>query len=76
MADPKFLILGSNSFSGATFVDYLTEQGHDVFATSRSNEPHDALLPYKWHKRPGRVRFQRIDINRDLDALMPWNYRP
>jgi dTDP-glucose 4,6-dehydratase len=69
MADPKFLILGSNSFSGATFVDYLTEQGHDAFATSRSNEPHNALLPYKWHKRPGRVRFQRIDINRDLDVL-------
>ena len=25
MADPKFLVLGSNSFSGATFVDYLAE---------------------------------------------------
>jgi dTDP-glucose 4,6-dehydratase len=69
MADPKFLVLGSNSFSGATFVDYLTERGHDVFATSRSVEPHDALLPYKWEKRAGRVRFQRIDINHDLDVL-------
>ena len=69
MADPKFLILGSNSFSGATFADYLTEHGHDVFATSRSDEPHDALLPYKWQKRPGNVRFQRVDINHDLEAL-------
>lgn len=69
MADPKFLVLGSNSFSGATFVDYLAEQGHDVVATSRSDEPHEAMLPYKWQKRPGNVRFQRVDINRDLDAL-------
>ena len=69
MADPKFLVLGSNSFSGATFVDYLAEKGHDVVATSRSDEPHEALLPYKWQKRPGTVRFQRVDINRDLDAL-------
>ena len=69
MADPKFLVLGSNSFSGATFVDYLAEHGHDVVATSRSDEPPGALLPYKWQKRPGAIRFQRIDINRDLDAL-------
>jgi dTDP-glucose 4,6-dehydratase len=69
MADPKFLVLGSNSFSGATFVDYLAAQGHDVVATSRSDEPHQALLPYKWQARKGAVRFQRIDINHDLDAL-------
>jgi dTDP-glucose 4,6-dehydratase len=68
-ADEKYLILGSNSFSGATFADHLAADGHDVIATSRSDEPHDALLPYKWQKRPGRVRFRRIDLNHDLDAL-------
>lgn len=65
----KFLILGSNSFSGATFADFLAAQGHDVIATSRSAEPHEALLPYKWRKRPGKVIFKRIDINNDLVAL-------
>jgi dTDP-glucose 4,6-dehydratase len=65
----KFLVLGSNSFSGATFADFLASLGYDVLATSRSPEPHEALLPYKWHKRPGRVSFQRIDINHDLDEL-------
>jgi dTDP-glucose 4,6-dehydratase len=68
-ADEKYLILGSNSFSGATFADHLAADGHDVIATSRSDEPHDALLPYKWQKRPGRVRFRRIDLNHDFDAL-------
>ena len=41
-ADSKFLVLGSNSFSGATFCDHLAAQGHDVIATSRSDEPHAA----------------------------------
>ena len=65
----KFLILGSNSFSGATFADFLAAKGYDVLATSRSDEPHDAFLPYKWQKRPGKVRFKRVDLNRDLEAL-------
>jgi dTDP-glucose 4,6-dehydratase len=66
---PKFLILGSNSFSGATFVAYLVTQGHDVLATSRSPEPHPAFLPYKWQSTTDAVRFQTIDINHDLDSL-------
>lgn len=65
----KFLVLGSNSFSGATFCDHLAEIGYDVLATSRSEEPNEALLPYKWEKRPGSVRFRKVDINHDLDAL-------
>jgi dTDP-glucose 4,6-dehydratase len=65
----KFLILGSNSFSGATFADYLAAKGYDVLATSRSGEPHDAFLPYKWQKRPGKVRFRRVDLNNDLETL-------
>jgi dTDP-glucose 4,6-dehydratase len=65
----KFLILGSNSFSGATFADHLAAAGFDVLATSRSEEPHEALLPYKWQTRAGKVRFKRIDINSDLETL-------
>lgn len=65
----RFLVLGSNSFSGATFVDYIAEKGYDVVATSRSPEPHGAMLPYKWRKHPGSVRFEKVDINHDLGAL-------
>jgi dTDP-glucose 4,6-dehydratase len=68
-SDEKYLILGSNSFSGATFADRLAADGVEVIATSRSDEPHDAFLPYRWQKRQGRVRFKRIDLNHDLDAL-------
>ncbi len=64
---PRFLILGSNSFSGATFVDYVAGEGHEVIATSRSVEAPRALLPYSW--APRDVRFEVIDLNHDLPAL-------
>lgn len=63
----RFLVLGSNSFSGATFCDHLAAAGHDVIATSRSPEPHHAFLPYRW--RANGVRFVQVDINRELEVL-------
>ena len=44
----KFLIIGSNSFSGASFVRHLLRAGHDVIGISRSAEPNAAYLPYRW----------------------------
>ncbi len=65
----KFLVLGSNSFSGATFTAHLAANGIEVLATSRSDEPHPAFLPYKWIEDGAAVRFRRIDLNHDLAAL-------
>ncbi|MFL6244845.1 MAG: GDP-mannose 4,6-dehydratase [Thermoanaerobaculia bacterium] len=70
MSPAKVLVLGSNSFSGATFVDFLLERGHDVIGCSRSPEPADVFLPYKWQPRAGSFRFFQYDLNRDLDALL------
>jgi len=70
---PKFVVLGSNSFSGASFCAHLLSEGCDVIGMSRSPEPNDVFLPYKWKKAPGRFRFEQIDLNHDLDradALM------
>lgn len=65
----RFLVLGANSFSGATFCDHLAARGHDVIATSRSAPPDAAFLPYRWQARPGAVRFTRVDLNHDLGTL-------
>ncbi|MCE7997275.1 MAG: NAD-dependent epimerase/dehydratase family protein [Rhodobiaceae bacterium] len=65
----KFLILGANSFSGATFADFVAEQGIGVIATSRSEQSASAFLPYTWTKRQGTVRFETVDLNHDLDKL-------
>jgi dTDP-glucose 4,6-dehydratase len=65
----KALVIGSNSFSGASFVSWLMDQGIDVIGVSRSDQPADVMLPYRWGKKIGKFSFQRIDINHDLDAL-------
>jgi dTDP-glucose 4,6-dehydratase len=44
----KLLIIGSNSFSGASFIDYALNKDVKMIGTSRSAQPVDALLPYKW----------------------------
>jgi dTDP-glucose 4,6-dehydratase len=69
------LVIGSNSFSGASFVDYLLERGYPVVGCSRSSEPHSAFLPYKWAARPGKFQFYQCDLNRDIDALMTLIHR-
>jgi dTDP-glucose 4,6-dehydratase len=66
----KFLVIGSNSFSGASFVDYLLRRGNDVIGVSRSPEPHRVFLPYRWAGLDARFRFEQCDLNHDLDRLM------
>jgi dTDP-glucose 4,6-dehydratase len=65
----KVLVIGSNSFSGASFVSYLLDQGIDVIGVSRSAPPDDVFLPYRWTGKDSRFHFQQIDLNKDLDAL-------
>lgn len=66
----RFLVIGSNSFSGAHFVGHLLERGCEVLGFSRSPEPNDVFLPYKWRADTGRFRFEQIDLNRNLDAAI------
>jgi len=65
----KYLVIGSNSFSGASFVDHLLSRGLDVIGTSRSAEVAAPFRIYGWQRRPGSFRFEQIDLNRDLDDL-------
>jgi dTDP-glucose 4,6-dehydratase len=65
----KILVIGSNSFSGASFAAWLLKRGHEVIGVSRSAEPHRAFLPQRWTKEAGNFRFEQIDLNHDLDKL-------
>ena len=62
------VVIGSNSFSGATFVDFALRQGIRVIGTSRSQEPNDAFLPYKWNN-DANFGFHRLDLNKDLPEI-------
>jgi dTDP-glucose 4,6-dehydratase len=66
----RFLVIGSNSFSGAQFVKYLLRNGHQVLGASRSAEPYDVYLPYRAESGVDRFRFAQIDINHQLDELI------
>ncbi len=65
----KVLVLGSNSFSGASFVRHILRAKAEVVGISRSPEPTSALLPYRWDDH-SHFRFHSLDLNRDLAEIM------
>lgn len=66
---PDFLVIGSNSFSGASFTAFLLEQGYSVVAVSRSPEGHRALTPYLWRPDRTGVTFHQLDLNTQLPEI-------
>lgn len=69
----RILVIGSNSFSGASFVAHALEAGATVWGVSRSQEPHAAFLPYRWGATAAlateRFRFHQLDLNQDTDRI-------
>lgn len=65
----RVAVIGSNSFSGASFCRFLLERGCEVVGISRSAEPIDALLPYRWGEHT-RLRFHQLDLNQDLERIV------
>ncbi|ASD67484.1 MULTISPECIES: GDP-mannose 4,6-dehydratase [Pseudoalteromonas] len=70
MIESPVLVLGSNSFSGASFCSYLLKQEKQVIAVSRSNEPNPVLLPYKWLSLDHQINFHQLDLNHHLAEIM------
>ena len=69
----KVYVIGSNSFTGASFVDYLLSQGVQVMGCSHSAEPSPVFLPYKWRGAlPNKAAFQfaQFDLNRDIRGII------
>ncbi len=70
LREERFVVIGSNSFSGSDFIDLVLSESHTrVWGVSRSPEPHPVFLPYRRHG-PDRFRFHRLDLNADLDRIM------
>ena len=75
MNSSKFLVIGSNSFSGANFVLGALQAGHNVYGISRSDEYHEAFLPYKWSNKLDQkillknFKFSKIDLNKDFNDI-------
>ena len=67
--DGKIVVIGSNSFSGSNFVDYLLDNKLDVIGISRSPEPNPVFLPYKKHEN-STFKFCQLDLNHNLDEII------
>ncbi len=74
----KFLVLGSNSFSGSHFVKELLLQEHQVVGISRSEEPKEVFLAYKWLCKNKKYstyqeknfQFKKLDLNKDIKKIL------
>jgi dTDP-glucose 4,6-dehydratase len=68
----RIAVIGSNSFSGSSFVDHVLRNGGEVIGFSRSPEPAEPFLPYRWdgEERSERFEFVRADLNHDLDLMI------
>src|SRR5277367_5558990 len=66
----KIAVIGSNSFSGADFIDLLLEKkNYDVIGISRSPEKSEIFLPYKKHES-AQFKFHQLDLNKDNDQII------
>lgn len=67
----KVIVIGSNSFSGATFVNYALDQGVEVFGVSRSKELNPCFLPYHWNaSNLKKFTFFELDLNKNLTEIV------
>ena len=65
----NILVIGSNSFSGASFCEFSLAQNTRVLGVSRSAEAAPVFLPYKWQDHY-RFEFHQLDLNKDLLKIM------
>lgn len=66
----KYFILGSNSFAGASLVNYLLNHDHDIVGASRSPESHPLLSAYAQNPNRSRFQFYQYDINTHFDEII------
>ena len=65
----KILVLGSSSFSGASFIKHLLEKNNfEIFGTYRKNKK-KSLLPYKFSKNYKTFKNFRIDFSKNNKLL-------
>jgi len=78
MEKQKIVVIGSNSFSGSDFVDYLLDDPlNEVVGISRSPEKSALFLPYK-KKQNANFKFYQMDLNLDMDKIISFldEFRP
>ncbi len=65
----KYIILGSNSFSGFSFIKFLLKKNKKVLGISRSKLPKE-LKSYINIFKNKRFKFYQLDLNKNLDEII------
>ena len=68
----KILIIGSNSFAGSEFIDFLLDKNYKVYGVSRNKENKHCHLRYKNNKNLKNFKFHKINLNlmKDITKLI------
>lgn len=64
----KAIVIGSNSFSGSSFVKYLLKKNYKVFGISRSTQKKNVFCLH--NKKDKNFVFKRMDINKSLKQII------
>jgi dTDP-glucose 4,6-dehydratase len=64
----NILVIGSNSFSGSHFVNYLLNKNYNVLGIGRTIYP-KLFLPYTNNKNIRKFKFFKLDLNKNFHYL-------
>ena len=65
----NIFIIGSNSFSGSNFINYLLDKNFFIVGISRSKENKNIFLKYKKNKNKKNFIFYKADINKNFNLI-------
>ena len=65
----KVVVIGSNSFSGSSFVNFSLKKNAKVLGISRSEQPIEALNPASWLNGE-KYQFVQLDLNLHLAKII------
>lgn len=66
----NFYVIGSNSFSGSHFVNYLLSKNHAVIGVSRTDEIQSVFLPYQSNSQKLKFTFLKRNLNTDAESIL------
>ncbi len=82
----RFLVIGSNSFSGSHFISKLIKEEIPVKCISRSQEANHIFLPYRWETQTNKQNLEKLemfsfhqaDLNKDIQSILEIidNFKP
>ena len=67
----RILVIASNSFTGAHFINHSLQEGHQLIGISRSEEYSSVMLPYLYEKDINQsFSFNKLNVNNNLEEIL------